>query len=43
MGYGGGIRSMVLGFLLRGDLAWGVEDNISATKPVFYLSFGHDF
>lgn len=43
MGYGGGIRSMVLGFLLRGDLAWGVEDNISAAKPVFYLSFGHDF
>jgi Tol biopolymer transport system component len=43
MGYGAGLRTMLLGFHLRGDFAWGVEDNISATKPIFYLSFGHDF
>jgi hypothetical protein len=43
MGYGAGARTMVLGFYLRGDLAWGIEDNVTASKPIFYLSFGHDF
>ncbi len=43
MGYGAGMRTMVLGFYLRGDLAWGIEDNVIASKPMFYLSFGHDF
>lgn len=43
MGYGGGMRTMILGFYLRGDLAWAIEDNVTASKPKFYLSFGRDF
>jgi hypothetical protein len=43
MGYGAGMRTMLLGFYLRGDLAWGIEDNVTAAKPKFYLSFGRDF
>jgi hypothetical protein len=41
-GYGFGIRSTVLGYFLRADWAWGVEDGVSKKRPVFYLSLNLD-
>jgi len=41
-GMGLGARTMLLGYFLRADVAWGVED-MRITKPVFYLSFSLDF
>jgi len=41
-GFGFGLRSRLLGYFLRGDLAWGVEDG-RIQKPVFYLSLSLDF
>lgn len=42
-GFGVGIRMQVLGYFLRGDLAWGVENGIVQKKPVFYFSLSTDF
>ncbi len=33
----------VLGYFLRGDLAWGVENGIVHKKPMFYFSLSTDF
>jgi len=41
-GFGFGLRSRLLGYFLRGDLAWGVEDG-RVLKPVFYFSLSLDF
>ncbi len=41
-GFGFGLRSRVLGYFMRGDLAWGVEDG-HIYKPVFYFSLSLDF
>lgn len=41
-GYGLGLRSRILGYFLRADWAWGVEDGI-IQPPVFYLSLSLDF
>ncbi|MBU2650302.1 MAG: hypothetical protein KKA81_05160, partial [Bacteroidetes bacterium] len=41
-GFGCGVRSRLLGYFLRGDLAWGVEDG-SIRKPIFYVSLSLDF
>lgn len=41
-GYGFGLRTRLLGYFLRADWAWGIEDGI--VKPnVFYLSLNLDF
>lgn len=41
-GFGFGARTRLLGYFIRGDLAWGVED--SKVKPaVFYFSLSLDF
>ncbi len=41
-GYGFGLRTRLLGYFIRADWAWGVEDYI--VKPyVFYLSLSLDF
>ena len=41
-GYGFGLRSRVLGYFLRADWAWGVDDG--AVQPrLFYFSLGLDF
>ncbi len=42
MGYGFGFRSMVLGYFVRFDYAWGVETGI-VEDPMMYLSIGTDF
>ncbi len=41
-GFGFGLRSKLLGYFMRADYAWGVE-NYHINKPVFYLSLSLDF
>ncbi|MGI8892987.1 MAG: hypothetical protein ACR2GN_05955 [Bacteroidia bacterium] len=41
-GYGVGLRSRILGYFVRTDWAWGVEDG-EVQKPIFYLSLSLDF
>ncbi|GAA4499618.1 hypothetical protein GCM10023172_18510 [Hymenobacter ginsengisoli] len=41
-GYGVGIRSTVLGFYTKFDLAW-ARENYVTTKPKPYFTLGHDF
>ncbi len=41
-GFGFGIRSKLLGYFIRADYAWGVE-NAVIQKAVFYISLGLDF
>jgi hypothetical protein len=41
-GYGFGFRSRVLGYFVRADWAWGVDDGIQLPR-VFYLSLNLDF
>jgi len=40
LGYGGGLRTTVLGYFLRLDVAWNIEGN---PKPIGYFSLGTDF
>ncbi len=42
MGYGVGARTTVLGYAIKLDYAWGVEDK-EVGKPKVYLSLGQDF
>jgi len=39
IGYGGGLRTMVYSYFIRGDVAW----NINHDKPIFYFALGTDF
>ncbi len=39
--YGFGIHTRVLGYFMRGDWAWGVDDGV-ILKPVFHFSLGLD-
>ncbi|MFC2102642.1 hypothetical protein ACFLS7_06565 [Bacteroidota bacterium] len=41
-GFGGGLRARLLGYFIRTDLAWGVEDG-HVRKPIFYFSLSLDF
>lgn len=41
-GYGFGVRSRVLGYFLRADWSWGIEDRI-VQPGIFYLSLSLDF
>jgi hypothetical protein len=41
-GYGFGLRSRLLGYFLRADWAWGVEDRVIKGRK-FYFSLGLDF
>ena len=42
-GVGFGLRTSILGYFIRGDVAWGIQDGQIAKKPRFYLSFNLDF
>jgi hypothetical protein len=42
VGYGAGLRSRLLGYFVRADWAWGIEDGIIMPR-VFYFSIGTDF
>ncbi|HKK40228.1 MAG TPA: hypothetical protein VJ949_12475, partial [Cryomorphaceae bacterium] len=41
-GYGFGLRSKLLGYFVRADWAWGVDDGITLDR-VFYISLAMDF
>jgi len=41
-GFGGGLRAQVMGYFVRADWAWGIEDHYLLPK-IFYLSFSLDF
>jgi len=41
-GYGFGFRTTLLGYFLRFDWAWGIEDGVSKDRPIFYLSLSLD-
>lgn len=41
-GYGFGIRSRLLGYFVRADWAWGIENNV-VLPGIFYLSLSLDF
>jgi hypothetical protein len=40
VGYGAGLRTMILGYFVRVDAAWNID---GIRKPIWYLSFGTDF
>ncbi len=42
MGYGFGARAMLLGYFIRADWAWGIENNVILPR-IFYLSLVLDF
>ncbi|MCF8369383.1 MAG: hypothetical protein K9G76_10105 [Bacteroidales bacterium] len=42
-GFGFGARTRLLGYFIRADIAWGVEDLKIVTPSVFYLSLSLDF
>lgn len=42
-GIGFGARTKLLGYFIKGDLAWGVEDGKIKKKPEFYFSMSLDF
>ena len=42
VGYGAGIRTTLLGFYGKADVAWGQED-YKGTGPKFYFTLGYDF
>ena len=42
LGYGFGLRSRILGYFLRADWAWGVDDGVTGPR-IFYFSLGLDF
>ncbi len=42
MGYGAGVRAMLLGYWIRLDWAWGIENNIVLPR-IFYFSLSLDF
>jgi hypothetical protein len=42
-GMGFGLRSRLLGYFVRADWAWGIEDLKMNKKRLFYLSFSLDF
>lgn len=42
-GFGWGARSRLLGYFVRFDMAWGVQNNTVSDKPVYYVSLSLDF
>ncbi len=42
-GFGEGIRTRILGYFIRLDEAWGVNNGIIINKPITYFSFSLDF
>jgi hypothetical protein len=41
-GFGAGLRAQVMGYFVRADWAWGIEDGYILPR-IFYLSFSLDF
>ncbi len=43
LGTGFGFRTSLLGYFIKLDVAWGLDSGLWSDKPIYYLSFGHDF
>lgn len=43
MGTGFGVRSILLGYFLRLDWAWGIDGGFTSNKPMWIFSFSKDF
>lgn len=43
MGFGPGLRTSLLGYFMRLDLAWGYDSGEITRKPMVYFSLGMDF
>lgn len=43
MSYGAGLRTVMFGYYIKLDMAWGVEDFIRNEKPKLHLTLGYDF
>ena len=41
-GYGAGLRTVLLGYYMKFDIAWPIE-NYEVGKPKFYVTLGYDF
>jgi len=41
-GFGTGVRATIMGYFIRGDISWGVDD-YKVRKPIYYLSLSLDF
>jgi Tol biopolymer transport system component len=42
-GFGPGIRSKLLGYYIRFDTGWGIQDGEVAKKPIYHVSLSMDF
>jgi len=42
-GFGPGLRSKLFGYYVRFDMAWGIQDNEVARKPIYHISLSLDF
>lgn len=42
IGYGVGARTMLFGYYVKADYAWGIENRVT-NPPIFYLTLGYDF
>ncbi len=42
-GFGEGVRTRILGYFLRLDEAWGINNGVISSSPVTYFSFSLDF
>jgi len=42
IGYGLGVRTMLFGYYVKFDYAWGLENKV-VNKPIPYLTLGYDF
>lgn len=43
MGTGVGVRTMLLGYFMRLDWAWGIDGGLISNKPMWLFSFSKDF
>ncbi|HRP39855.1 MAG TPA: hypothetical protein PLM55_09245 [Chitinophagales bacterium] len=43
MGFGAGLRTSLLGYFMKMDLAWGYDTGVITKRPIFYFTFGYDF
>ena len=43
MGFGPGLRTSLLGYFIKFDVAWGVDTRVISQSPMYYLSLGLDF
>jgi hypothetical protein len=43
IGTGFGLRTSLLGYFVKLDVAWGLDTGVWSDKPIYYLSFGKDF